>query len=54
MGFSMKIVAALFFAMLEKPHHLPKDPEYLLELPVRVLHYEIEYLDLATVVQSRS
>lgn len=24
-----------------KPHHLPKDPEYLLELPQRVLHYEI-------------
>lgn len=26
---------------IEKPHHLVRDREYLLELPQRVLHYEI-------------
>jgi heme-degrading monooxygenase HmoA len=26
---------------IEKPHHLPKDPEYLLELPHHVKHYDI-------------
>lgn len=28
-------------AEIEKPHHLPKDPEYLLELPQRVEHFEV-------------
>jgi heme-degrading monooxygenase HmoA len=26
---------------IEKPHHLPKDAEYLLELPPRVKHFDI-------------
>jgi heme-degrading monooxygenase HmoA len=26
---------------IEKPHHLAKDPEYLLELPRSVQHYDI-------------
>jgi heme-degrading monooxygenase HmoA len=25
----------------QKPHHLPKDPEYLIELPQVVRHYEV-------------
>lgn len=28
---------------IDKPHHLPKDPEYLLELPTEVRHYELDY-----------
>jgi len=34
---------------IEKPHHLPKDREFLLELPTRVLHYDVTYTDLAQV-----
>lgn len=34
---------------IEKPHHLPKDREMLLELPTRVLHYDVTYTDLAQV-----
>lgn len=34
---------------IEKPHHLPKDREMLLELPKRVLHYDVIYTDLAQV-----
>jgi heme-degrading monooxygenase HmoA len=34
---------------IEKPHHLPKDRELLLELPKRVLHYDVTYTDLAQV-----
>ena len=34
---------------IEKPHHLPKDRELLLELPTRVLHYDVTYTDLAQV-----
>src|SRR5262245_48615201 len=30
---------------IEKPHHLPKDPEYLLQLPTEVRHYELEHSD---------
>jgi heme-degrading monooxygenase HmoA len=26
---------------IEKPHHLPKDSEYLLELPRQVKHFDI-------------
>ena len=28
-------------ADIEKPHHLPKDGEYLLELPSHVKHFDI-------------
>lgn len=34
---------------IEKPRHLPKDRELLLELPTRVLHYDVTYTDLAQV-----
>jgi heme-degrading monooxygenase HmoA len=34
---------------IEKPHHLPKDRELLLELPTRVLHYDVAHADLAQV-----
>ncbi|HYG11432.1 MAG TPA: antibiotic biosynthesis monooxygenase family protein [Pyrinomonadaceae bacterium] len=34
---------------IEKPHHLPKDREMLLELPTRVLHYDVTYTDLGQV-----
>jgi heme-degrading monooxygenase HmoA len=34
---------------IEKPHHLPKDRELLLELPTRVLHYDVTHTDLAQV-----
>jgi heme-degrading monooxygenase HmoA len=34
---------------LEKPHHLPRDREMLLELPTRVLHYDVTYTDLQRV-----
>jgi hypothetical protein len=26
---------------IERPHHLPKDAEYLLELPAEVRHFDI-------------
>lgn len=32
---------------IEKPHHLPRDREFLLEVPTRVLHYDVTYTDLA-------
>lgn len=38
---------------IEKPHHLPKDRELLLELPTRVLHYDVTYTDLAQVSVGR-
>jgi heme-degrading monooxygenase HmoA len=28
-------------ADIEKPHHLPKDPEYPLELPDTVMHFDV-------------
>lgn len=34
---------------IEKPHHLPKDRELLLELPTRVLHYDLTHTDLSQV-----
>jgi heme-degrading monooxygenase HmoA len=34
---------------IEKPHHLPRDREMLLELPERVLHYDVTYADLERV-----
>ena len=38
---------------IEKPHHLPKDRELLLELPTRVLHYDVTHADLAQVQVGR-
>lgn len=34
---------------IEKPHHLPRDREFLLELPTRVLHYDVTYADLTRI-----
>ncbi|HET7434844.1 MAG TPA: antibiotic biosynthesis monooxygenase family protein [Thermoanaerobaculia bacterium] len=34
---------------IEKPHHLPRDREMLLELPERVLHYDVTFTDLMRV-----
>ncbi len=34
---------------IEKPHHLARDREFLLELPTRVLHYDVIHTDLAQV-----
>jgi heme-degrading monooxygenase HmoA len=34
---------------IEKPRHLPIDKEMLLELPTRVLHYDVTYTDLGGV-----
>jgi heme-degrading monooxygenase HmoA len=34
---------------IEKPHHLPRDRELLLELPTRVLHYDVTHADLAQI-----
>jgi heme-degrading monooxygenase HmoA len=34
---------------IEKPRHLPIDREMLLELPTRVLHYDVTYTDLQRV-----
>jgi heme-degrading monooxygenase HmoA len=28
---------------IELPHHLPKDADYLIELPRQVRHYDVEY-----------
>ena len=36
---------------IEKPHHLPKDAEYLIKLPMQVRHYELEYSDISNLVQ---
>ncbi len=33
----------------KNPHHLAKDQELLLELPARVLHYDVTYTNLAQV-----
>lgn len=30
---------------IEKPRHLPKDREYLIKLPKKVLHYDVDYSD---------
>ncbi len=38
---------------IEKPRHLPKDREYLIELPTRVLHYDVDYGDLGRVTSGR-
>lgn len=46
---SRKAIEAYAGKDIEKPHHLPRDREYLLELPTRVLHYDVTYTDLAQV-----
>lgn len=46
---SREAIKAYAGADIEKPHHLPKDRELLLELPTRVLHYDVTYTDLAQV-----
>lgn len=46
---SRKAIEAYAGRDIEKPHHLPRDREFLLELPTRVLHYDVTYADLARV-----
>ncbi|HEX8283114.1 MAG TPA: antibiotic biosynthesis monooxygenase [Pyrinomonadaceae bacterium] len=46
---SRKAIEAYAGKDIEKPRHLPRDREFLLELPTRVLHYEVTYTDLAQV-----
>jgi heme-degrading monooxygenase HmoA len=46
---SRKAIEAFAGQDIEKPHHLPRDREFLLELPTRVLHYDVTYTDLAQV-----
>ncbi len=36
-------------ADIEKPHHLPRDPHYLLELPHEVQHLEILVSEMGSV-----
>lgn len=38
---------------IEKPQHLPKDAQYLLELPREVKHYEIVASEMGSVPISR-
>lgn len=42
---SRKAIEAYAGRDIEKPHHLPRDREFLLELPTRVLHYDVIYTD---------
>ena len=46
---SRKAIEAYAVPDIEKPHHLPRDRELLLELPTRVLHYNVTHADLAQV-----
>lgn len=46
---SRKAIEAYAGRDIEKPHHLPRDREFLLELPTRVLHYDVTYTDLARI-----
>jgi heme-degrading monooxygenase HmoA len=46
---SRKAIEAYAGQDIEKPRHLPRDREFLLELPTRVLHYNVTYADLAHV-----
>jgi heme-degrading monooxygenase HmoA len=46
---SRKAIEAFAGQDIDKPHHLPRDREFLLELPTRVLHYDVTYTDLAQV-----
>lgn len=46
---SRKAIEAYAGQDIEKPHHLPRDRELLLELPTRVLHYDVTHADLAQI-----
>lgn len=46
---SRKAIEAFAGQDIEQPHHLPRDREFLLELPTRVLHYNVTYTDLSQV-----
>jgi heme-degrading monooxygenase HmoA len=46
---SRKAIEAFAGQDIEKPHHLPRDREFLLELPTRVLHYDVTHTDLRQV-----
>lgn len=46
---SRKAIEAYAGQDIEKPRHLPRDREFLLELPTRVLHYDVTHADLAQV-----
>lgn len=46
---SRKAIEAYAGQDIEKPHHLPRDREMLLELPTRVLHYDVTYTDLTRI-----
>ena len=46
---SRKAIEAYAGPEIEKPHHLARDREFLLELPTRVLHYDVTHADLAGV-----
>lgn len=46
---SRKAIEAYAGQDIEKPRHLPRDREFLLELPTRVLHYDVAHADLTQV-----
>jgi heme-degrading monooxygenase HmoA len=46
---SRKAIEAYAGRDIEKPHHLARDREFLLELPTRVLHYDVAYADLTRI-----
>jgi heme-degrading monooxygenase HmoA len=46
---SRKAIEAYAGRDIEQPRHLPRDRELLLELPTRVLHYDVTHADLAQV-----
>ena len=46
---SRKAIEAYAGRDIDKPRHLPRDKEMLLELPTRVLHYNVTYTDLGRV-----
>ena len=50
---SRKAIEAYAGQDIEKPRHLPRDRDFLLELPTRVLHYDVTYTDLAQVRVNR-
>ena len=39
---------------IEQPHHLPKDAEYLLELPPYVKHFDVVFDELSATRLSRA
>jgi heme-degrading monooxygenase HmoA len=50
---SRKAIEAYAGRDIDKPRHLPRDREFLLELPTRVLHYDVTYTDLGRVKVGR-